>query len=59
MGTKITVKEFAEQQHFKQLQAENEDLKERIKFAVGYLPECPDKAKSFLIPVLKNKEEDK
>ncbi len=23
-------------------------LKERIEFAIDYLPECPDKAKSFL-----------
>ena len=31
-----------------QLQGEIEGLRERIEFAVDYLPECPDKAKSFL-----------
>jgi len=34
----------------KQLQAENKDLMERIELAVGYLPESPDKALSFLKP---------
>ncbi len=36
-----------------QLQAENKELKERIEFAVEYLPESPDKALRFLKPVLK------
>ncbi len=40
------------------LQAENEELKERIELAVDYLPECPDKAKSFLEP-LKGKDNGK
>jgi len=38
------------------LQAENKELLERIEFAVDYLPECPDKAKSFLITALKEGE---
>ncbi len=38
------------------LQAENKKLLERIELAVDYLPECYDKAKSFLIPALKDKE---
>ncbi len=29
------------------------ELKERIEFAVDYLPECPDKALAFLTPVVK------
>jgi len=37
------------------LRGENKDLKERIEMAVSYLPESPDKAKGFLIPVLVNK----
>ena len=31
---------------------ENKGLIERIEFAVSYLPECPDKAKSILVPAL-------
>ena len=32
-----------------QLEAEVAELKERIELAADYLPECPDKAKSFLV----------
>jgi len=39
-----------------QLQAENKELIERIKFAIDYLPECPDQAKAFLMPALKGGE---
>ncbi len=35
-----------------ELQAENELLSERIEIAAEYLPECPDKALSFLKPAL-------
>lgn len=37
-----------------QLRAEIKALKERIELAIDYLPECPDKAKSFLLPVPKS-----
>ena len=40
-----------------QLQAENKELLERIELAVDYLPECPDKAKSFLEPAMKEKQD--
>ena len=36
----------------KQLEAENKELKERIEFAVDYLPESPNKARAFLSPAL-------
>ncbi|KKN75912.1 hypothetical protein LCGC14_0376200 [marine sediment metagenome] len=32
-----------------QLQTELAEAKERIELAVDYLPECPDKAKGFLV----------
>ncbi len=32
------------------------ELKERIKFAIDYLPESPDKAMQFLTPILDKKE---
>ena len=41
---------MAQTRAFEQLQAENKDLMERIELAVGYLPESPDKALSFLKP---------
>ncbi len=37
------------------LLAANKELKERIEFAVEYLPESPDKALRFLEPALKGK----
>ena len=37
---------------YRQIQTEIKELKERIEFAVDYLPECPDQAKSFLAPAL-------
>ena len=37
----------------KHLQAEIKRLKERIEFAVDYLPESPNKAIAFLTPALK------
>ena len=36
-----------------QLQAEKKELIERIELAIFYLPECPDRAKSFLESALK------
>ncbi len=43
------------QKQIDQLQAENKLLRERIETAVEYLPECPDKALSFLKPALQEK----
>lgn len=39
------------------LEAKNEELKERIEFAVDYLPESPNKALGFLEPALKEQGE--
>ena len=41
-------------EYVKQLRAEIKALLERIDLAVDYLPECPDEAKSFLVPALES-----
>ena len=41
---------------FKQLQAENKELKERIEFAIEYLPMSPNKALGFLEPALQENQ---
>ncbi len=41
------------QKEVKELEAEIKRLKERIKFAVDYLPDSPNKAIAFLTPALK------
>ena len=38
---------------YERLNEENKRLKERIEFAVDYLPESPNKAIAFLTPALK------
>ena len=56
------IRKFDPQEHYycstllneiEKLQAKNKKLRERIEFAVDYLPECPDKAKSFLVTASK------
>ena len=37
-----------QKERIEQLKADNKKLIERIDFAIDYLPECPDKALSFL-----------